>query len=252
MASGRKRNVVDAYIHGTAKGPFPPDSKAARMVSEDEIGATHVIKPMPASSASEICFATTYYEAAIPPPATGSECWCFWCGGYVITHPGTVGPDDDSASACVCVCVACNSDRNGCRTGHCSGFFCARPELELFQRPGRELLKFRGIVREKLIASFGTRIERIFMQFHSWRKNVPPPGPRGPTAPVASQTASCPICHILYTPRCGFAGLCGACRVYQRLNPFLIREGVRGSDAPAKARRAVVPTESGAEKAHRK
>ena len=253
MASGRKRNAVDAYIDGTSHGPFRPDNKAARVVTESEMQSAYVSKPASTSSTTETCFSPIYYEAAIPPPTLESVGWCFWCGGRVILPPSVAFPAEGDTFDCTCVCTACGMDRVQCRQGSCSGFFVAQEELRLFRLSGRDLLKFRGIVREKLLQSYGEKIKDIFWVFHLWRKRFPPPSLRGSAdSEAAGQKSPCPICHILYTPRSGFAGLCGACRVYRPLNPYLIREGVRGGDAEAKARQPPAPTESGATKARRK
>lgn len=220
-----KPNAVAAYIAEASHGPFCSDSRAARVFTESEIKSGCAPSPPLSVSASEPTFSPTYYEAAIPPPSAGTAGWCFWCGGRVFVHPD----EGESADACGCVCVGCGMDRNGCRQGmKCRGFFVDQRGLQAFHCNARDLAKFRGIARERLIKSFGSKIKKIFEEFYLWRKAAGSQRPRGAAgSSAASHPLICPICHILYTPRSGFAGLCGACRVYGPIKPCLVREGVR-------------------------
>lgn len=242
----KKRDAIERYLWMGARPVLCSPEHAARVVSTNEMESQHIQKRF-VQSTDATQFSHTYYEAAIPPPCNGFSSWCIWCGRHVLTSPGTVAPEDDEAAACCCVCVVCNGDRDVCRAGTCKGFFVAEKVRNDFHGQTEGLPLFRRAVRGDLLKNYGERTPAIFKELHRWKTATRTPGTKAQAATAPAQKAVCVICHVEFLPRCGFAGLCGACRVFPGINQHLVRLGARERSAsnPAPAEdEASVPEES--------
>ena len=241
LAMSSTKDAVETYIrevHGSRGG-------SVRVIGPEEAGRRFV-DPKSSVSADVPLFSPTYYEAAIPPPSHGLPSWCIWCGKHVLTSAGTVVPPDTEEAACSCICNVCSGSRDACRENGCGGFFTDDAVRDRFHDPGNGLTGFRREARDRLIHSYKEMIGKIFEYLYQWktaRQSVPSPSSR-PSAPTKS---ICVICHVEYFPRFGFAGLCGACRVYPQINQHLVREGGRGASSRrvrAEAKQPEPPDES--------
>lgn len=244
--SSEENDAIGGYLR-LAKRPLSVSpEKAARVLDPSDVVGAHVQKRL-AQSTDATRFSSTYYEAAIPPPTAGFSSWCMWCGLHVMTTHGTVAPDDKEAAPCHCKCVQCSGNRDACRNGGCRGFFADEAVLKDFQSQAGGLPSFRRAVRDSVLKAYNERSRVIFQELHKWKTATRPTAAKTPSAAEAASKAVCVICHVEFLPRCGFAGLCGACRVYPDINQHLVRLGTRNraaaSDSPARDATSV-PEES--------